>query len=94
MRVDLFSNKGMIVKILALFSLVLLNAVNARRALNSEFEKYRAYESFVELKGGDFLMGTDDRDGINHEYPQRKASVKPFRFLFLSYILNLNQMIY
>jgi formylglycine-generating enzyme required for sulfatase activity len=50
---------------------------------SQDLEKYRAYESFIEVKGGDFLMGINDRDGNNYEYPQRKATVKPFRFRFI-----------
>jgi hypothetical protein len=44
---------------------------------------YKPLESFVELKGGKFLMGVNDRDGVNNEYPQRQAAVKPFRYTIL-----------
>ena len=44
-----------------------------------ELEKHRPYESFVELTGGEFMMGINDHNGVNYEYPHRKASVKPFR---------------
>lgn len=40
---------------------------------------YKHFESIVELKGGDFIMGIADKNGINNEYPQRLAKVKPFR---------------
>ncbi len=42
---------------------------------------YKPLESFVELKGGKFLMGINDREGVNDEYPQRQAIVKPFRMM-------------
>ena len=77
------------IRILLLFSLVFLSI--KADFTNNEYEKYRSYESFVELKGGDFLMGSDDRDGVNHEYPQRKASVKPFRYIY--YKLSLFKML-
>lgn len=48
---------------------------------DSELDKHRALESFVELKGGEFLMGVNDREGVNNEYPQRKAIVAPFRLV-------------
>ena len=40
---------------------------------------YRNLDSFVELKGGEFMMGVNDNSGVNGEYPQRKAIVHPFR---------------
>ena len=40
---------------------------------------YNHFESIVELKGGEFRMGINDRYGVNGEYPQRFAKVKPFR---------------
>lgn len=43
-------------------------------------EKLRHLESFVELKGGSFRMGVNDRHGINMEYPVKQAHVQPFRY--------------
>ena len=40
---------------------------------------YRNLDSFVELKGGEFMMGINDKNGVNGEYPERKAIVHPFR---------------
>lgn len=51
-----------------------------------ELEKFRTYDSFVELKGGDYLMGINDREGVNFEYPQRKAIVRPFRYIVIKEI--------
>ena len=41
--------------------------------------KLRHFESFVELRGGNFRMGINDRHGINMEYPIKQAYVKSFR---------------
>lgn len=45
-----------------------------------ELEKHKSLESFVELKGGEFFMGINDREGVNGEHPARKAIVAPFRY--------------
>ena len=42
-------------------------------------DKLRHFESFVELRGGSFRMGINDRHGINMEYPIKQVFVKPFR---------------
>ncbi|CAF3754821.1 unnamed protein product [Rotaria socialis] len=42
-------------------------------------DKLRHLESFVELQGGNFRMGINDRQGINMEYPIKQGHVKPFR---------------
>ncbi len=42
-------------------------------------DKLRHLESFVELRGGSFRMGINDRHGINMEYPIKQAHVQPFR---------------
>jgi len=42
-------------------------------------EKLRHLESFVELRGGTFRMGINDRHGINMEYPIKQAHVHSFR---------------
>lgn len=42
-------------------------------------DKLRHLESFVELQGGSFRMGINDKNGINMEYPIKQAHVKPFR---------------
>ncbi|CAF3289538.1 unnamed protein product, partial [Rotaria sp. Silwood2] len=42
-------------------------------------DKLRHLESFVELQGGSFRMGVNDRHGINMEFPIKQAHVKPFR---------------
>ena len=42
-------------------------------------DKLRHFESFVELRGGDFRMGINDRHGLNMEYPIKQAQVQPFR---------------
>ena len=42
-------------------------------------EKLRHLESFVELRGGSFRMGINDRHGMNMEYPLKQAHVSPFR---------------
>ena len=47
---------------------------------DSTLDKFKPYESFVEIKGGEFMMGINDREGVNHEYPLKKAKVKPFRY--------------
>lgn len=47
-----------------------------------ELEKHRNLESFVELKGGDFFMGINDRKGVNGEHPMRKGIVSPFRCIY------------
>lgn len=49
--------------------------------INNELDKYRNLESFVELKGGDFIIGINDRSGVNYEHPQKMAHVDPFRIL-------------
>jgi formylglycine-generating enzyme required for sulfatase activity len=46
---------------------------------DQHLESFRPYDSFVELKGGEFQMGINDRSGVNHEYPARHAKVAPFR---------------
>ncbi|CAF1046283.1 unnamed protein product [Adineta steineri] len=42
-------------------------------------DKLRHFESFIELQGGYFEMGINDVNGINMEYPAKKAYVQPFR---------------
>lgn len=42
-------------------------------------EKLRHLESFIELRGGSFRMGVNDRHGVNMEYPVKQAHVQPFR---------------
>ena len=42
-------------------------------------DKLRHFESFVELRGGAFRMGINDRHGLNNEYPVKQAHVHPFR---------------
>jgi formylglycine-generating enzyme required for sulfatase activity len=42
-------------------------------------DKLRHFESFIELRGGSFRMGVNDRHGINMEYPIKQAHVQPFR---------------
>lgn len=63
--------------------LVLVIALNSRASWSlleeEELERHRGLESFVELKGGEFFMGINDREGVNDEYPHRKALVNPFR---------------
>lgn len=49
--------------------------------ISTELDKYRNLDSFVELKGGDFVMGINDRAGVNYEHPQKMAHVEPFRIL-------------
>ncbi|CAF1605247.1 unnamed protein product [Rotaria sp. Silwood1] len=44
-------------------------------------DKLRHLESFVELQGGSFRMGINDRHGINMEFPIKQAHVKSFRIL-------------
>lgn len=46
---------------------------------NDELTQYKPLESFVELKGGEFFMGINDRNGVNYENPHRKAIVEPFK---------------
>jgi formylglycine-generating enzyme required for sulfatase activity len=41
--------------------------------------KLRHLESFIELRGGSFRMGVNDRHGLNMEYPIKQAHVQPFR---------------
>ncbi|CAF0877384.1 unnamed protein product [Brachionus calyciflorus] len=68
----------MIRLILILFIFKILNTQD----IDDEIENYRSLESFVELKGGDFIMGVNDREGgVNYEYPAKKAHVEPFRIL-------------
>lgn len=56
--------------------------IRANTEAEDELEKHRALESFVELKGGEFFMGINDREeGVNGEHPQRKAIVSPFRLV-------------
>jgi sulfatase modifying factor 1 len=43
--------------------------------------KYKPLDSYVELSGGEFLMGINDRDGFNFEHPQRKGIVKAMRVM-------------
>ena len=62
-----------------IFTFTLCLTVNTQRVTEEYLNKYRALESFVELKGGKFMMGVSDRFGFNGEYPQRFAIVKPFR---------------
>lgn len=42
-------------------------------------DRLRHLESFVELRGGSFRMGINDRHGINMEYPVKQAHVNSFR---------------
>ncbi len=42
-------------------------------------DKLRHLESFVELRGGSFRMGVNDRHGMNMEYPIKQAHVQSFR---------------
>lgn len=61
---------------------VLLLKLTATQKITEEYaNKYKALESFVELKGGEFYMGINDRSGYNGEYPRRFAKVKPFRIM-------------
>jgi formylglycine-generating enzyme required for sulfatase activity len=65
-----------------LAAVVVLLLIRAARAQNidEELVKYKALESFVNLRGGEFLMGINDRQGgVNGEHPQRRAIVSPFR---------------
>lgn len=47
--------------------------------LDELVDQFRHFESFVELKGGKFSMGVNDRHGINGEFPLKVAVVQPFR---------------
>lgn len=49
-------------------------------------DQLRHLESFVELKGGHFRMGINDRDGINGEYPFKQTFVKSFRLTLFPFI--------
>ena len=40
---------------------------------------FKPLESTVDLKGDSFFMGINDREGIHHEYPQRKANANAFK---------------
>lgn len=46
-------------------------------------DKLRHLESFVELRGGSFRMGINDRHGINMEYPVKQGHVNAFRYEIL-----------
>lgn len=70
--------------LILLFGLALC-AAKGHQIHQEELEKYRPLESFVELKGGEFFMGINDREGFNGEYPPRKAIVEPFRYPFNNY---------
>ena len=48
-------------------------------SIKDELNKYRRFESYVELRGGSFQIGIMDRNGINFENPQRSARTDPFR---------------
>lgn len=65
---------------------ILLNQLDHINSQTQEYKKddliqFKPLESYVELKGGDFLMGINDREGYNYEYPQRKGIVKPMRVM-------------
>ncbi|XP_070560402.1 inactive C-alpha-formylglycine-generating enzyme 2-like [Ptychodera flava] len=45
---------------------------------DADLEKY---EELIQLKGGKFLMGTNEKNARDGEGPQRKASVKPFSIM-------------
>lgn len=62
-----------------LFHVVVVFGIVASTIVQDELEAHRALESFVELEGGEFFMGINDREGVNFENPQRKAVVTPFR---------------
>lgn len=47
--------------------------------LDDLVDQLRHLESFVELRGGTFRMGINDRHGVNMEYPIKQAHVQPFR---------------
>lgn len=57
----------------------------------TDLDQYKPYESYVELRGGQFIMGVNDREGVNHEYPPREAKVAPFRLdiLFMTLLSSL-----
>lgn len=66
---------------LKFFLFCILFKLKITQDINDDLNKYRGLDSFVELKGGDFIMGINDRTGVNYEYPTKKAHVKPFRIL-------------
>ena len=67
------------IHVLILFVLVVVSTAKCQLLNQDELEAHRALESYVELKGGQFFMGINDREGVNFENPQRKAIVTPFR---------------
>ncbi len=69
-----------IIKIIIFFKIQTIKNVNGQEISEDLLNHYKPLESFVELKGGEFLMGVNDKHGVNFEYPQRLAKVLPFRF--------------
>lgn len=61
-----------------LMILIFLNLIQCQH-LDDLVNRLRHLESFVELRGGSFRMGINDRHGINMEYPVKQAHVNSFR---------------
>ena len=61
-----------------IFIFFLLNLIHCQH-IDDLVDKLRHLESYVELKGGTFRMGVNDRYGINMEYPIKQAQVQSFR---------------
>lgn len=57
---------------------VLLNLSKSQTS-DRDITNHKHLESFVELSGGEFLVGINDIDGIHYEHPFKRALVKPFR---------------
>lgn len=70
---------SILVKLISL-CLIIVETSGQQKAHQEELEKFRPLESYVDLKGGEFFMGINDREGVNGEYPHKKAIVQPFRY--------------
>ncbi len=69
-------------KIYLFYLLVIVNLTKSQTLdSNEDLLKYKHLDSYVELRGGDFLMGINDKEGHNFEYPQRKGIVKAMRVM-------------
>ena len=65
--------------LLSLVVFLLLVVLSECQHVDDLVNKLRHFESFVELRGGAFRMGINDRHGLNNEYPVKQAHVQPFR---------------